>query len=65
MSTSPRIEEPIHPDLISREQAAVMIGCSAAHIAKTRPFHEYRLGAHFVRLDRVEVETYVRNRTGK
>lgn len=59
---APRITEPIHPDLITREQAASMIGCSMAKIAATQPFYEYRIGPRFIRIDRREVEAYLTDR---
>jgi hypothetical protein len=59
----PRIKQPIHPDLISREQAAVLLGMSAAYVAKLQLFHEYRIAPKCIRLDREEVEAYLAARS--
>lgn len=64
-TTKRRIAQPIHPDLISREEAAVMLGVSSSYVAngaRALGITEYKIAPKFIRVDRVEIEALVAKR---
>lgn len=58
-NTSPRIKQPVHPDLITRAEAAAMLGRSVSWVSTRSGLHEYVIGPKCILVDRKEVEAYV------